>query len=99
MESSALIVLPRSSQGAARIPCLAGPRGTGKTSLAVAVADELGRRHVRVTLDKRDTAALIRARLASAPRRLAGSAFSAHPPAPGACVAALRFAAFCGASS
>ena len=68
--TSALIVRPRSSQGAARIPCLAGPRGTGKTSLAVAVAEALGRRHVRVALDKSDTAALIRGKEGATPGRI-----------------------------
>ena len=68
--TSALIVLPRSSQGVARIPCLAGPRGTGKRSLAVAAAEALGRRHVHVALDKRDTAALIRGKEGAAPGRI-----------------------------
>ena len=66
----ALIVLPRSSRSEARIPCLAGPRGTGKRSLAVAVAEAVGPRHVRVTLDKPDTAALIRGKEGVAPGRI-----------------------------
>ena len=68
--TSALIVLPRSFQDAARVPCLAGSRGSGKTSLAVAVAEALGRRHVRVTLDKPDTAALIHGKEGAAPGRI-----------------------------
>ena len=69
-QSPALVVLPRTFRSESRIPCLAGPRGTGKTSLAVAVAEALGRRHVRVALDKRDTAALLRGKDGAAPGRI-----------------------------
>ena len=69
-ESSALVVLPRTPRAAARIPCLSGPRGTGKTSLAVAVAAALGRTQVRVTLDKGNTERLIHGQEGDAPGRL-----------------------------
>ena len=52
----ALIVRP----GPGPVLCLAGARGTGKTSLAVAVAEALGRTHVRLSLDKGNANALIR---------------------------------------
>ena len=69
-ETSALVVLPRTSHATAPIPCLSGARGTGKTSLAVAVAEALGRTHVRVTLDKHDTAEVIRGKEGDAPGRI-----------------------------
>ena len=51
----ALIVRP----GSAPLLCLAGARGTGKTSLVVAVAEALGRTHVHVPLDKGNAKSLI----------------------------------------
>lgn len=48
----ALVVRPATI--AAPVPCLAGPSGTGKTSLAVAAAAALGRAHVQVALDGQD---------------------------------------------
>ena len=69
-ESSALVVFPRTSLAAARVPCFCGPRGTGKTSLAVAVAEALGRPHVRVMLDKGSTEHLIRGQEGQAPGRI-----------------------------
>ena len=51
----ALIVRP----GPAPVLCLAGARGTGKTTLAVAVAEALGRTHVHVPLDKGNAKSLI----------------------------------------
>ena len=51
----ALLVRP----GPAPVLCLTGARGTGKTSLAVAVAAALGRTHVHVPLDKGNAKALI----------------------------------------
>ena len=72
-ESSALVVFPRTSLAAARVPCFCGPRGTGKTSLAVAVAEALGRPHVRVMLDKGSTEHLIRGQEGQAPGRRSSS--------------------------
>ena len=68
--SSALVVLPRTCGAAARVPCLVGSRGTGKTSLAVAVAEALGRTHVRVALDAHHTAQVIRGKEGDAPGRI-----------------------------
>ena len=68
--SSALVVRPRTSRAAARVPCLVGPRGTGKTSLAVAIAEALGRAYVRVALDEHHTAHLIRGKEGDAPGRI-----------------------------
>ena len=68
--SSALVVLPSTSRAAARVPGLVGPRGTGKTSLAVAVAEALGRIHVRVALDEHHTAQVIRGKESAAPGRI-----------------------------
>ena len=56
---SALVVRPRAPRTPARIPCLAGPAGTGRRSLSAAVAEALGRPHVRATLDG-DASARIR---------------------------------------
>ena len=53
----ALVVRPTTI--AAPVPCLAGPSGTGKTSLAVAAAAALGRAHVQVTLDGQDPERLL----------------------------------------
>ena len=69
-ESSALVVFPRTSLAAARVPCLCGPPGTGKTALAVAVAEALGRPHVRVMLNKGSTEHLIRGQEGQAPGRI-----------------------------
>ena len=66
-ESSALVVFPCTSLAAARVPCLCGPPGTGKTALAVAVAEALGRPHVRVMLNKGSTEHLIRGQEGKAP--------------------------------
>ncbi len=68
--SSALVVLPRTCGTAARVPCLVGPKGTGKTSLAVAVAEALGRAHVRVALDEHHTEEVIRGKEGAAPGRI-----------------------------
>ena len=66
-EACALVVRPRTPRAPARVPCLAGPGRIGKTSLAVAVAEALGRTLVRVTLDKRNAARLIRGQKEDAP--------------------------------
>ena len=57
---AALVVRPDLPREPAPVPCLAGPRGTGKTTLALAVAGALGRRHVRVPLDMANPAPEIR---------------------------------------
>ena len=56
----ALVVRPGPARTPTPVPCLAGPSGTGKTSLAVAVAEALGRTHVRVALGKGNAECLIR---------------------------------------
>ena len=53
----ALVVRPTTI--AAPVPCLAGPSGTGKTSLAVAAAAALGRAHVPVVLNGQDPERLL----------------------------------------
>ncbi len=70
--SSALVVLPRTGGAAGRVPCLVGPPGTGKTTLAVVVAEALGRTHVRVALDEHHTEDVIRGKEGDAPGRIIG---------------------------
>ncbi len=55
----ALVVRPAPPGTVAAVPCLAGPSGTGKRSLAVAVADALGRPHVLVPLGGEDLERLL----------------------------------------
>ncbi len=74
---SALLVCPRTLRAPVRIACLAGPGGTGKTSLAVAAAGALGRT-VHVTLGEDDTPRRIRGREDDAPPG-ASSAACARP--------------------
>ena len=59
-ERPALVVRPGPPRDQALVPCLAGARGTGKSSLAVAVAEALGRTHVRVPLGMPNAAPVIR---------------------------------------
>ena len=47
----ALVVRPGWARPLSSVLCLAGPRGTGKTSLAHAIAEALGRKSVSVPLD------------------------------------------------
>jgi len=56
----ALVVRPAPPPEPTRVPCLAGPPGAGKSSLAMAVAEALGRTHVRVTVGTPNAAAVIR---------------------------------------
>ena len=59
-QAAALVVRPGRPRAEVPVPCLAGARGTGKTSLAVAVAQALGRPHVRIWLGKGNPESLIR---------------------------------------
>ena len=56
----ALAVRPGPPEAPGSVLCLAGPKGTGKTSLAEATARALGRTHVRVTLEGTNAERLIR---------------------------------------
>ena len=56
----ALVVRPGPVQRRASVLCLAGPGGTGKTSLAHAIAEALGRTPVSVALDGKATRRRIR---------------------------------------
>ena len=55
-----LVVRPGPVPGRASVLCLAGPSGTGKTSLAHAIAEALGRTPVSVSLDGEATERQIR---------------------------------------
>ncbi len=63
----ALVVRPGPVPGRAAVLCLAGPGGTGKTSLAHAVAEALGRPPVCVSLDGEATKRQIRGSSRGAP--------------------------------
>ena len=56
----ALAVRPGPPEAPASVLCLAGPKGTGKSSLAEAVARALGRTHVRATLEGGNAERLVR---------------------------------------
>ena len=56
----ALVVRPGPVQGRASVLCLAGPGGTGKTSLALTIAEALGRTSVSVSLNGKATKRQIR---------------------------------------
>ena len=56
---AALVVRSRTPRAPVRVPCLAGPAGTGKRSLSAAVAEALGRPHVEARYPE-DTAAVER---------------------------------------
>ena len=66
----ALVVRPGLPRTPTPIPCLAGPPGTGKTTLAVAVAEALGRTHVRVPVGEGNVEHLIRGREGAAAGRI-----------------------------
>ena len=66
-ELPALVVRPGPVPGRASVLCLAGPGGTGKTSLAHAVAEDLGRTPVSVSLDGKATKRQIRGSWRGAP--------------------------------
>ena len=55
----ALAVRPRPSEVPGSVLCLAGQAGTGKRSLALAIARALGRTHVRVTLGDHNAEGLL----------------------------------------
>ena len=55
----ALAVRPRPSEVLGSVLCLAGQAGTGKRSLAIAIARALGRTHVRVTLGDHNAEGLL----------------------------------------
>ena len=59
-DACALAVRPGPPEAPGSVLCLAGRPGTGKQSLAVAVARALGRSHVRVTLGDHNTERLLR---------------------------------------
>ena len=59
-DACALAVRPGPPDAPGSVLCLAGQPGTGKRSLAVAVARALGRSHVRVTLGNHNTERLLR---------------------------------------
>ena len=62
-----LVMRPDPPGEPAPVPCLAGPRGTGKTSLTVAAAAALGRPRVRVPLGGGDAERWLRGRRGDAP--------------------------------
>ena len=62
-----LVVRPGPVQPRASVLCLAGPGGTGKTSLAHGVAEALGRTRVSVSLDGEATTRQIRGSCGTAP--------------------------------
>ena len=59
-DACALAVRPGPPEAPGSVLCLAGQPGTGKRSLAVAVARTLGRSHVRVTLGDHNAERLLR---------------------------------------
>ena len=66
----ALAVRPGPPEAPGSVLCLAGPKGTGKSSLAEAVARALGRTHVRATLEGPDAERLVRGSAGGAAGRI-----------------------------
>ena len=73
----ALAVRPGPPEAPGSVLCLAGPAGTGKSSLAEAVARALGRTHVRATLEGANAQRLIRGSEGAAAGRIVEGLFEA----------------------
>ena len=73
----ALAVRPGPPEAPGSVLCLAGPAGTGKSSLAEGVARALGRTHVRATLKGANAERLIRGSAGGAAGRIVEGLFAA----------------------